>query len=137
MPGQRRRNRPRFLHRTFVSQWSFGKPACSTGMKPSRTLSRGLSGPRAIEQALKTESGLTGQQAVPKTCCVCGTALRPDIRSSAVTCSSKCRSIKSRQHRLHQVAQRLQRAELALRQAADGLAEYRQVLEANLGKVAP
>ena len=45
--------------------------------------------------------------------------------------------MKSRQRRQHDVAQRLYKAELALREAADGLADYRRSIELKIGKVAP
>lgn len=76
-------------------------------------------------------------QLSPRSCEVCGAPLPNAMRSSARSCSARCRSIKSRASRLGELLERLGAAEAGLREAADALAEYRSFLEHHSGKVVP
>ena len=101
------------------------------------TLPEGLPDDRPPLGSLKTESPENGSQGLPRTCGICGVLLDPKIRSTAFTCGSKCRSIKSRQSRAQQLVSRLELAELRLREAADVLRDYREQVVLQPGLVAP
>jgi len=101
------------------------------------TLPGGLSEFGRVPTTRPTATPLTAAPPAARTCVVCGTPLPPGTRSSAKSCSARCRSIKSRATRLRDLLDRLRRAEAGLREAADGLAEYRRFLEHHSGKVAP
>ena len=93
-----------------------------------------------IEQGPTTPavpSRLAASQPRPRSCEVCGTALPIGMRSTARSCSARCRSIKSRATRLGDLLDRLATAEAGLREAADALAEYRSYVEHHAGKVVP
>jgi predicted nucleic acid-binding Zn ribbon protein len=99
-------------------------------MDPCRTLSPAVSDQPRLRVAPEPEP------ASQRLCVVCGQALR-SRRASARTCSSRCRSRKSRDRRLRDLTQRLEVAELRLREAADTLCEYRDLVERGVGGVAP
>ena len=103
-------------------------------------LCRTLSDARCLTTAAPTTPArptpLRAALSVPRVCEVCLHLLPPGARSSARTCSSKCRSIKSRRRRYADLAVRLRATEKALRDAADDIGEYLVLVEASIGKVA-
>jgi hypothetical protein len=64
-------------------------------------------------------------EADPATCLVCGQPLR-NRRPEARCCGGRCRATLSRQTRARELAVRVRRAEAALREAADALADLRE-----------
>jgi hypothetical protein len=118
--------------------WNSAPLACSTGVKKAIcTPSAAPAGSGPVAAGPANLDRQNASEGTGRKCEVCGTPLASGVRSSARTCSSRCRAIKSRARRLHDLLQRLRRAEDGLREAADGLADYRHRLEHSAGKVAP
>jgi predicted nucleic acid-binding Zn ribbon protein len=136
--GHTRRNHAENLHRLINFGLGFAEPKCSTCMNAgARTDSDGSSDTEAPVGSLKTESPETASWVASRSCVICGTPLKPGTRMIASSCSARCRSIKSRQQRLREVTVRLELAELRLREAADVLKDYRELITDDVGKVAP
>jgi predicted nucleic acid-binding Zn ribbon protein len=73
-----------------------------------------------------SSGGVTSAAAAQRVCLICGASLH-GRRPETVSCSGRCRAALARQRRRDDLVARVQRAEGALREAADALASLKEL----------